>query len=317
VISGLFLFYLFRLSAFERIGEAFNQVQLIYLLGFFVLYYVSTLIQTFRWKYLLNAWDSNIRFGILFRWIMIGLFLNNFFPGSLGGDAFRIISGKRETRRMDIVAATVFYERILGFGSLVVMGLVALALRGDYLHDRLFWFLLWGLFLALTTVVVISNVSLFGNYANKIIKRYSFLQKLKLDNWLDSFRFQITSPRLLAGVFFLSFLIQGVDILSFRLIASAIQIPVSISDLLLFVPLLYLAILLPLSVNGIGIRETVFVIFSSQWGINSSGAVAFSLTVFALGIAGSLIGGPLYWMSRKETMHESDNIANQDFSTPG
>jgi hypothetical protein len=69
-------------------------------------------------------------------------------------------------------------------------------------------------------------------------------------------------------------------------------------DLLLFVPLLYLAILLPLSFNGIGIRESVFVMFASSWGIASADAVAFSLTVFALNLAGSLVGGIIYWFDR-------------------
>ena len=100
------------------------------------------------------------------------------------------------------------------------------------------------------------------------------------------------------GVFFISFLIQLLDIGSFSVVAAAIQLPVKFTDLLLFVPLLYLAILLPLSFNGIGIRESVFVIFASSWGISSADAVAFSLTVFALNLAGSLVGGLMYWFDR-------------------
>jgi hypothetical protein len=88
------------------------------------------------------------------------------------------------------------------------------------------------------------------------------------------------------------------DIFAFRLVGAAIQLPVKFSDLLLFVPLLYLAILLPLSVNGIGIRESVFVLFAASWGITSADAVAFSLTVFALNLAGSLVGGVIYWFDR-------------------
>jgi glycosyltransferase 2 family protein len=77
---------------------------------------------------------------------------------------------------------------------------------------------------------------------------------------VHSFRFKVRHPALLGVVFLLSFLIQFIDIYAFRLVAAAIQLPVRFSDLLLFVPLLYLAILLPLSVNGIGIRESVFVL---------------------------------------------------------
>ncbi|MCZ2121574.1 MAG: hypothetical protein LC108_04840 [Anaerolineales bacterium] len=75
--------------------------------------------------------------------------------------------------------------------------------------------------------------------------------------------------------------------------------------MMLFVPLLYLAILLPLSFNGIGIRESVFVIFAASWGITSADAVAFSLTVFALGLAGSLAGGIIYWFDRSARLDDT------------
>ena len=99
-------------------------------------------------------------------------------------------------------------------------------------------------------------------------------------------------------MFLVSFLIQLADISLYSVVAAAIQLPVKFTDLLLFVPLLYLVVLLPLSVNGIGIRESVFVIFSTSWGITSADAVAFSLTVFALNLAGSLVGGIIYWFDR-------------------
>jgi glycosyltransferase 2 family protein len=97
----------------------------------------------------------------------------------------------------------------------------------------------------------------------------------------------------------MSFLIQFSDVLSYRVVASAIQLPVQLGDLFLFVPLLYLAILLPFSINGIGIREMVFVFFAAGWGISQSDAVAFSLTVFTLNLAGSLAGAPIYWFRRR------------------
>jgi uncharacterized membrane protein YbhN (UPF0104 family) len=115
---------------------------------------------------------------------------------------------------------------------------------------------------------------------------------------MHSFRFKVRHPGMLFGVFLLSFLIQFADVFAFRVVGSAIQLPVKLIDLLLFVPLLYLAILLPLSFNGIGIRESVFVMFASSWGITSADAVAFSLTVFALNLAGSLVGGIIYWFDR-------------------
>ena len=297
-VSGLLLAYLIKLSAFTEIARAFSRIDPLYLLAFFLLYLLSASVMSLRWKVLLKTWDVEQRFTTLFRIIMTGLFLNNFLPGSLGGDAYRLFAGGRDTGKVEAVAATIFYERVLSYASLVTLGLVALSIRFDLTSDWLFWLLLGGVFLALIGIILVSTLPAFGRWAENFVGRFSFAERFSLKDWVHSFRFKINHPAMLAWVFLLSFLIQFTDVYAFRVIAAAIQLPVKLTDLLLFVPLLYLAILLPLSFNGIGIRESIFVMFASSWGITSADAVAFSLTVFALNLAGSLIGGIIYWFDR-------------------
>jgi uncharacterized protein (TIRG00374 family) len=297
-VSVLLLAYLIRLSAFTEIARAFSRINPLYLLGFFALYFTSVFFTSVRWRILLRTWDIEARLGTLFRYIMTGLFMNNFLPGSLGGDAYRLYSGGRDTGKLEAVAATIFYERVLSYASLVTLGLVALSIRADLASDWTFWLLLGSVFLALTGLTAVSTLPAFGMWAENFVSRFPFAEKLRLKDWVHSFRFKVRHPGMLAIVFLLSFLIQFMDIFAFHLVGAAIQLPVKFSDLLLFVPLLYLAILLPLSVNGIGIRESVFVLFAASWGITSADAVAFSLTVFALNLAGSLVGGIIYWFDR-------------------
>ena len=298
VVSGLLLTYLIKLSAFTEIVSAFSRINPLYLVSFFVLFFLSISLLSIRWKYLLKAWDIEQRTSVLFRIILTGLFLNNFLPGSLGGDAYRLYAGGRDTGKVEAVAATIFYERVLSYASLVTLGLLVLSMRFDLASDWLFWLLLGGVFLGLTGITAVSTLPAFGRWAENFVGRFPFAEKLRLKDWVHSFRFKVKHPGMLAGIFLLSFLPQIFDILGFRLVAAAIQLPVKLTDLLLFVPLLYLAILLPLSFNGIGIRESVFVMFASSWGITSADAVAFSLTVFTLNLAGSLIGGIIYWFDR-------------------
>jgi uncharacterized protein (TIRG00374 family) len=298
VVSGLLLAYLIKLSAFTEIARAFTRINPLYLGAFFFLFFLSAGLVSLRWKILLKAWDVERSFTTLFRSIMTGLFLNNFLPGSLGGDAYRLYAGGRDTGKVESVAATIFYERVLSYASLVTLGLVVLSIRSNLASDWFFWLLLGGVFLALTGLTAISTLPAFGRWAENLVGRFPFAEKLRLKDWVHSFRFKVSHPGMLFGVFLLSFLIQFADVFAFRVVASAIQLPVKLIDLLLFVPLLYLAILLPLSFNGIGIRESVFVMFASSWGITSADAVAFSLTVFTLNLAGSIVGGIIYWFDR-------------------
>ena len=299
VVSALLLVLLFRLAVVEKIADVFSRISLGYLGLYFVFYFLAVGLMALRWQYLLKAWDIERSFRALFRWLMVGLFLNNFFPGGLGGDAFRFYAGSQDTGRTQDIAATIFYERFLSYTSLVLLGLGALILRANFSGDRLFWYLLGGIFLALVALFVLLSFAGFRAMLARLIDHFPGIQKLGLKKWLDSFRFRVHHPLMLPGVFAISFLIQFVEVFIFHLIALALRLPVQMSDLFLFVPLLYLATIIPVSVNGIGIRETVFVFFASRWGISQADAVGFSLTVFTLSLVGSLVGGPFYWVSRK------------------
>ena len=156
-VSGWLLVYLIKLSAFSEIARAFSHIDPLYLLAFFLLYFLSISLQSIRWKYLLKAWDVEQRFAVLFRSLMTGLFLNNFLPGSLGGDAFRLYSGARDTGKVEAIAATIFYERILSYGSLVTLGLLVLAIRFDLASDWTFWLLLGSALLALLTLSALAS----------------------------------------------------------------------------------------------------------------------------------------------------------------
>jgi len=298
LVSGLLLAYLIKLSAFNEIASAFRRIEPLYLIGFFGLYFLSVSVQSIRWRLLLKAWNLEQSFIALFRSLMTGLFLNNFLPGSLGGDAYRLYAGGRDTGKVEAVAATIFYERVLSYASLVTLGLFVLSIRFDPSSDWIFWLLLGGVFLALSGITAVSTLPAFGRWAENLADRFPFAEKLRLKDWVHSFRFKVRHPGVLAGVFLLSFIIQFSDVFAFYLVGAAIQLPVILTDMMLFVPLLYLAILLPVSFNGIGIRESIFVLFASSWGISSADAVAFSLTVFALNLPGSLIGGIIYWFDR-------------------
>jgi len=301
LVSGMLLFFLYRLSAFEKISTVFSRIDPLYLIGFFILYFLGVSILSLRWKYLLAVWGLQHNYADLLRWNLTGIFLNNFFPGGLGGDAYRLYSASRGTGKVEDVTATIFYERMLSYTSLVTLGLISLTIRADYSEDRWFWLLLGSIFFGLVVIFFLLTVQSFGDLISRISERFRLLQKVRLHSWFDSFRFKVRQPGTLIIVIVFSFLIQSLDVLSFYLVAQAIHLPVRLGDLFLFVPLLYLAILLPLSINGIGVRETVFVFFASWWGVSQLDAVAFSITVFTLNVAGSLVGGPIYWVDKKRS----------------
>jgi uncharacterized membrane protein YbhN (UPF0104 family) len=104
-------------------------------------------------------------------------------------------------------------------------------------------------------------------------------------------------PIVVAGVL-LSFVFQAVVILVVFLNAKALVQTVPMAALAVFVPLISLAGMLPVSVNGLGIREVLYVLLFGRVGIPSDAAAAMALLYFVVTLAASLPGGVVYMLQR-------------------
>jgi hypothetical protein len=63
---------------------------------------------------------------------------------------------------------------------------------------------------------------------------------------------------------------------------------------LAFTPVVAIAQVLPLSLNGLGIREGAFVLFLGPLGVAAGQAVAVGLIIYAMTLAISLLGAPAF-----------------------
>lgn len=73
-------------------------------------------------------------------------------------------------------------------------------------------------------------------------------------------------------------------------VANGLALDVSTPRLIATVPLSLLAVILPISISGLGVRESVYVFVLSPAGISASDAATLSLSVFGLALIFSLLG---------------------------
>ncbi|MGH3849603.1 MAG: lysylphosphatidylglycerol synthase domain-containing protein, partial [Pseudonocardiaceae bacterium] len=81
--------------------------------------------------------------------------------------------------------------------------------------------------------------------------------------------------------------------------ANAIGIQVSWWAVMAFVPVAALAQVLPLSLNGIGLREGAFVLLLAPLGVAAGQAVAFGLLLYGINLVTSLLGAPAFAMGAR------------------
>jgi hypothetical protein len=76
------------------------------------------------------------------------------------------------------------------------------------------------------------------------------------------------------------------------MLVQALNLDVPISSIFITGPVLFVALILPVSINGIGVREAVFVYFLRDY-TTPSQAFALGVAFFALTTATAMVGGLL------------------------
>ncbi len=303
MVSIALLTWLFsaRLSPAE-IRAAMAAPRWDWLAAAFLTYAISALGGGWQWIWLLRAVGVRAESRELQRLYHVGLFFNNFFPANVGGDAVKIFDlGRQEGRPLRIFCATLM-DRLIGLTSLTLLALLATAVATVRLaalppvYPLFVAMLLW---LALLAVLLSRRVSARLPALLRALRwraAATSVEQLRAE-------FALYRPRLrwLAGLFAFALLVQALRVATHLLVARGLGIPLSGVQALQFfvlVPLLGILVALPLSVNGIGLRESFSALTFTTAGIAAPSAVAMELAAFVVQVTYSLAGGVLFLSGR-------------------
>jgi hypothetical protein len=98
----------------------------------------------------------------------------------------------------------------------------------------------------------------------------------------------------LAMVLNTSIAVQGIRILQAVCLGTALGLAVPVTAYLVFIPIILLVMLLPVTVNGLGTGQLAFQALFARVGVQAPDAFALSVLFIALGVVGNLPGGTLY-----------------------
>jgi glycosyltransferase 2 family protein len=248
-----------------------------------------------RWQWLLAAQGIRDRFGWLTRAYYVSYTAGQILPTSIGGDAVRVVeSARRHPGRVGDLTAIVLLERGLGGAATVTLGALGFLLAvGRYDVGAYLW--LEGLFVFGTLLLIFV---FFSRRARPLLARARpLLVRLRVERPLRAFYDGVhhyrNHPRLLLGVFAFTTALQAVRILSIW--ASAKAVGVDLGPRIYFVmgPLFFLILILPITLNGIAVREAFFVSFLGSVGVAADPAFAagflFFLVTMAVAVPGAAV----------------------------
>ncbi|MDY6843420.1 MAG: lysylphosphatidylglycerol synthase transmembrane domain-containing protein [Thermodesulfobacteriota bacterium] len=258
-----------------------------------LIFLMSQLLSPFRWQLLLKSKEVIVSYQKLLKFYFVGMFFNLFLPSNIGGDVVKVYDLYRYTSKGTESVASVLVDRLTGVMGLTTILFIAYIgyyreIPGNELKIILIPFLVFFL-LVLPASLVNSYISVRARWVANAVFCNSLLEKVNhgVDTTIEYW--EKKGPFVKAVL--MSIVLQGSHIIVFYIIALSLGVKVPMKFFFIFVPLGMMVSMIPISINGLGIREWGFVYLFSKIGLSASFAMTLSLLWFLSVTVNGLFGG--------------------------
>lgn len=211
-------------------------------------------------------------------------------PSTVGADGIRVMLVRRFGVRIDDTLATILVERGIGFIVALLTAVASLILlRAMLPHDTAYDYAVAlgvaGLLGAITILVFSFTHHALHSVLRLVPTRFRDSKAVRLLERLHEAYVSLASDRPRIAAFSVLTLVEHlVVIICYGLVARALEVPFNPVFMFAAVPLAILVSRLPVSLDGIGVYEGIFIAIMSLGGVKPADALAVSLAARALQI---------------------------------
>lgn len=265
----------------QKVTEAFASLRVDLWLAALAVLGLAQVASAWRWKIFAQAMRFERSVAQFTGFYLIGMYFNLVLPTSVGGDVVRAWYLDGRSGRRLAAFASVFLDRLSGLLVLLIMAGLGVLLSPLEVPAWISWTvggLCAGAACGLACVfLLVDRVPFARRYAQQVKTLLAICRQ----------------PRVLVMTTLLSTVVQVASVALTWLVGMALSLPIPASFYWIMVPLISLLTLLPISVNGMGVREGASAVLLAPW-ISAGLAYSLSLLWFAVYVAVSLGGGLVY-----------------------
>ncbi|CAB4242925.1 Uncharacterized conserved membrane protein [Methylacidimicrobium sp. AP8] len=299
-VSAILLGWIATRVDWRQIGKLAAAVRPFWL-GMSILFAgLSTPITSVRWRILLQVLDLPLSYSQALALGFIGKFFNAILPGSTSGDLVRIYYATRMFPGKGAMAGfSVLYDRFLEGVVLLVLGsLLAAAFYPQLMAHAVLRNAAVALFLLTLATLAAIPMLLHGFERGHLRLPGHWKMAARARKALEEI---LTAARLYRMASRANWIAVGLSVLSHGSSAAllwalmqALRLELPFWLLVTTMVVVNVAVALPVSISGLGIREGALLYLFGSFGVSREEAVAFSLLLFAVGLVWSLVGGIVY-----------------------
>jgi len=248
---------------------------------------------TLRWQIFLRQQGILLPFTTVFSLTWAGQFFNSILPGSTGGDVVKIYQLCRLVPdRKAAATATVFVDRLSALLALLVLAGVSLVLdptplailsTGSVTPAMLLGGFVVGVALMAAALWVMFRLFHSTRLAGRVVRTLAAVKDNLSLNW-----------GFLAAVL-LAFAIHLTNFTMAYLFARSLGISITYLQILLMLPIVLFLVLLPITINGHGLRELLLIGYFTEMGITLTGSSSSGVREIAIALSLVLVTNDLLW----------------------
>jgi uncharacterized protein (TIRG00374 family) len=294
-VTSLLFYFLFRKVNLSEFAATLKDARYDILIFSFCILWAGHYMCVFRWRMLMRPLMPVPSMVKLFGIYCIGLFFNLTFPTVVGGDVVKMYYAGKPSRRFAQSFAATFLDRDTGMLAMMIIAVTATMIHPVTLAGVPVPFIIWSAFL----VFIVANVVIFTPRLHKVF--VGLLHRLRfnglatrIDAISGVFQTIARHHAVLAWSLVISLFNQLFVIGVTWLTAIALRIRVPFLYFLVFVPVVTLISMIPISLNGMGLREYAYVALFSAIGVDRTASVALGLISSAILLLSAIPGGVIY-----------------------
>jgi len=296
-VSALLLIWLFSRADIEALAATFRRLHPGWAVAALATYTGMVAVSVWRWWVLLRVQATRVGVWRLAESFLVATFFNNFLPSNIGGDVVRIADTAPYAGSKTLATTIVLVDRLLGLVALFVVAAFGawLATRGGGLEFPAARWLWVPPLLAISLLVpALKAPHRLVRLGAPIARWGGDWARERLVRFVGACERFGRAPGPLVWTTLAALVVQTFLVVFFVCTARSLDVPLSLVSAAWVVPLSLAAQMVPVSINGFGVREAAFTVLFSQLGLGVTAALSVSLAGTGLIMLFSLSGGALF-----------------------
>ncbi len=293
IITIAIFYFLFQYIDFKHVIKVLEKSHGGFILLALLAQLASTVIAAYRWRLIMKLLNFKEKVSFYVQSYFRGSFFNQVLPGSIGGDAVRVIELVQKGYEKKDSIYGIFVDRIIGLVGLLVLNLLANNIFSNEFPEWLY---------QLLNLITLGGIAGFSMLF--IFEKITFLTKFSFSNLFVKLSKRLNQlyadKLLLLQHISISVIVHIFSILAIYGLALSVEVDLSLQTLLVAIPPVFLLTIVPISLAGWGVRESGMVGILMLVGSQKEEILVISVLYGLLLILASLPGA-WFWNKNKLT----------------